>query len=159
MFLVEVGEESYFFGSGRPGEEAAEGESDFLCNAAGGGFEKFAIAFGDLDEHGVIHEGEGLEGSVGAVASGQAGFTGTSVEGGEHREGGGALLINVDRAAETVLASAGAPFRSAIGHLADASGLRRADGWSKHPGVEKSRCLQGGVADDLGFETLPDKLL
>ena len=131
VFLVEVGEDSDFVFGGWPGEEAAEGEGDFFFGGAFGFFEEFSVAFGDLDEHGIVHEGEGLEGGVGAVPFDETGFAGAGIEGGEHGEGRGALLVGVDAATVAIFSGARSPFRTAVGDLADAGWLGWADGWSE----------------------------
>ncbi len=127
---------------------------DFLFGGAVLVFDFLAEVFCDLDEHGIVHEGEGLEGGVGAAALGEAGFAGGGVEGGEEGEGGGAFLVDVDGAAEAVGAFGGVPFGVAVGDFGDALGLRGADGWAEHFFAEEAGGGEGGVADDFGFETL-----
>ena len=113
---------------------------------------------GDLDEHGVVHEGERLERGVGAVAFCEAGFARAGIEGGEHGEGGGTLLVGVDAAAEAILTFAGVPVGAAVGDLGDADGLDGADGGAEHFLAEKAGGGEGGVADHFGFETLAGEL-
>ena len=64
VFLMEPGEESYFVFCWRAGEESSESKDDFFFEAPGVFFKELAEVFGDLDKHGVVHEGKGLKRGV-----------------------------------------------------------------------------------------------
>lgn len=158
VFLMEPGEESYFVFCWRAGEESSESKGDFFFEAPGVFFEKLSEVFGDLDEHGVVHEGKGLKRGVGAVAFGKAGFAGSAIEGGEKCEGGGALLVDIDAATVAVDFIAGLPFTAAVGDFRNTRRLGWTDGLAEHLFGEKAGGLEGGVTDDFGFEALTEEL-
>ena len=62
--MVEVEEELDFVFCGRAGEEEAEGLGDFFFGGGGVVLNLGSEVVSDFDEHGVVHEGEGLEGGV-----------------------------------------------------------------------------------------------
>lgn len=74
-----------------------------------------------------------LQGTVGDIASGEAGFAGWRIKRGGHGEGGGALGEGVEAAAEVIFAFADLPLHFAIGSFrGHAGGLRRIDAWATH---------------------------
>ena len=155
---MELEEESCFVVCWRAGEESSESEDDFFFEAPGMFFEELAKVFGDFDKHGVVHEGEGLKRSVGAVAFGKACFAGAAIKGGEEGEGGGALLVDINAAAVAVDFIAGLPFAAAVGDFRNTWRLEWTDGLAEHLFGEKAGGLKSGVTDDFGFEALTEEL-
>ena len=117
-----------------------------------GGEEVFGEDAGGFEELFVIEEDEGLEGSGGDLAAGDADLAFGGVEGFHGRGWGGAFPVGVETAAVEPVAVVAVVGPAAAFFLPDAWWLIGFDGGAAGSGDEEAGGGEGGVADHFGGE-------